>query len=170
MPSIEDLVIGESCDELEVSGVEEHRQVVFHMLRQATRTVDIVSRHLDRRLVDQRDLIDALRALATRNKRARIRLLVVDTGPLIRGEHRLVTLVKRLPTFFEIRGPGPDYRAFNSSFVIADGKASLYLQQAEQYTGEACFYDPVRAGELGRQFQKMWDSGLQDVNLRQMRI
>ena len=106
MPSIEDLVIGESRDELEVSGVEEHRQVVFHMLRQATRTVDIVSRHLDRRLFDQRDLIDALRALATRNKRARIRLLVVDTGPLIRGEHRLVTLVKRLPTFFEIRGPG----------------------------------------------------------------
>ena len=58
MPSIEDLVIGESRDELEVSGVEEHRQVVFHMLRQATRTVDIVSRHLDRRLFDQRDLID----------------------------------------------------------------------------------------------------------------
>lgn len=170
MPNIEEFIVGESRGEIEVSGLEEHRQVVYHMLRQAKRTVDVVSRHLDRRLFDQRDLIDVLRTLAVKNKRARIRLLVIDTSPLVRGDHRLVTLVKRLPTFFEIRGPGPDYRAFNSSFVIADGAASLYIQQAEQYHGEACFYDPIRAGELARQFQKMWDSGLQDVNLRQMRI
>mgnify|MGYP006441147035 CR=1 FL=1 len=170
MDEFSHLVLGESRDPFDLDGLENHRQVALRMVEQAQRSVDIMSRHLDRRLFDQTEFVGELRRLALANRRALIRLLIIDTGPVIRGDHRLVTLAKRLPSFFEMRGPGRDHRNHLSSHIVVDGTGSIFRQHGDLYLGEVCFHDTVRASELTRRFQKIWDHGNQDVNLRQMRI
>lgn len=168
---VEPPILGETRETIDLDGLDLQREALAHMIRQTRRTVDVVSRDLDRRLFDQSDLLDSLRRIALGNRRASVRLFVMDTGALVRREHRLATLVKRLPSFFEVRGPGSaDQRKFNAAFVVADQTGVIYRPRADLYVGEVCFHDPIRAGDLTRQFDKMWEAGVPDMNLRQMRI
>ncbi|NKC13347.1 MAG: hypothetical protein GKR94_14490 [Gammaproteobacteria bacterium] len=140
------------------------------MMQQARARVDWVSRNLDRRLFDERELVAAFKNLAFTRRHLRVRMVVMDTGPLVRQDHRLVSLVKRLPTYFSIRGPNRDHKHFNASLVIIDRTGYIYRPHSDLYAGQVCFNDPVRAGELTRQFDEIWEAGQPDVNLRQMTI
>ena len=153
---LQSLVLGKDRETYEVDSLEEQRAALSHMLGQARQRVDVLSRDLDRRLFDQSDVVDSLRRLALGNRRCRVRLFVMDTGALVRSEHRLATLVKRLPTYFEIRGPTHiDQRRFNAAFVIVDRMGCIHRPHADLYSGEVCFRDPMRAEDLTRQFDKV---------------
>lgn len=162
--------LGEQHEATDLDGLERHREALNAMINQGRQRVDIVSRDLDRRLFDQNEVIEGLRQLALGNRRCRVRLLVIDTGALVRREHRLMSLVKRLPSYFEVRGPGQDHKSFNAAFVVVDRTGCIYRPQGNLYVGEARFNDPVRSDELTRRFDKLWEAGTPDVSLRQMRI
>jgi hypothetical protein len=164
------LVLGETGTTLDLDGLQVQRDVLLRLVQQGRSRVDLISRSLDRRLFDDAALISAFRSLALGTRHARVRMLIVDTGPLIRQEHRLVNLVKRLPTYFSIRGPSRDHKNFNTSFVLVDKTGYIHRPQSDLYFGQVCFNDPVRTGELTRQFNEIWEAGQSDVNLRQMVI
>jgi hypothetical protein len=61
-------------------------------------------------------------------------------------------------------------RTTNNEYVLVDGEGFIYRQNHEIYEGCANFRDVTENNRLGRQFLSGWESGLQDPNLRQLKI
>ncbi len=170
MRALETLRLGETPDPVQVATREEAAAVALTLARQARRTLDLVSRHLDPWLYDREEFVEAVKHLALGSRRALIRVLVQDVDPVLRDGHRLVALAQRLPTFLQIRVPAPQFREFNQAFLVADGVGYLHRELADRFEGRASFHEPATARDLLRVFQPMWEAAQPDPNLRALRV
>jgi len=160
----------DSSERVAVRDLEQLRDLSERLARQARRSIDLVSRDLEPRIYDQNGFIDAVRALATRGRGVRIRLLVHSVEAVVAADHRLLELSRRLSSFIEIRKLGEEDGNFNEAFLIADGSGYIHRPQSDRVEGEACLYDRLRARELVRIFTELWDRSASDPNVRRLHI
>ncbi len=170
MDSLDNLVLGKSPELIELHASEQNLAATTVLVRQATRSVEIVSRQLESAVYDQAELLAAVRRLVLDHRRARVRILVSDPEPLIKDGHRLLALALRLSSFMEIRVLCPEDQDFNQAFLIADQTGYIRRELADRYEGVACFNDRAKAGEMARLFNQLWEPAIQDPNLRQVRL
>jgi predicted GNAT family N-acyltransferase len=149
---------------------DEFARVITAMCGQARQSIQIMSPLLDHKIFDKPELYEICSALARRNKYTRIEILVYDPHRVIKNGHALLDISRRLPSSIAIRIVHPELRSSNHEYVLADESGLIYRQDAEQYEGYANFRDKTEANRLRRQFRSAWESGLQDSNLRQLKI
>ena len=70
--------LGKTTEELVAGTSDELLEIALAMARQCQRTLDLCSRHLDPKLFEHADFIEAVRQLARRSARSRIRLMVLQ--------------------------------------------------------------------------------------------
>jgi hypothetical protein len=166
----EHFVLKEDTESVDIDTSEACRLAALSMVRQAARSVEIVTRHLDPQMYDNADFCDAVSQLVVGSRRARVRALVRDTEPVIKNGHRLVPLSQRLPTFIELRVPAKEYDDYNAAFLIVDGTGIIYRRLSDRFEANVNFNNPRMAGELARQFEEMWQTAAPDVNLRRSHL
>ena len=162
----EHFVLKKDSQAVAIDTSEACRLAALSMARQAARRIDIVSRQLDPRMYDNRDFCDALRKLVTSSRRARVRVLVRHSDPVVKRGHRLVTLSQRLSSFIEMRVPADDFHDYNAAFLIVDGAGVIYRTLSDGFKGTVNFNNPLMARDLSLQFEAMWQTALPDANLR----
>lgn len=146
------------------------RVAALSMARQAARSIDIVSRQLDPPIYDDAGFCEAVSRLVTGSRRARVRVLVRNTEPVVKGGHRLVALAQRLTTFIEIRVPAKEYDDYNAAFMVVDSAGVIYRALSDRYEANVNFNDPRSAQDLSRQFEEMWQTATPDANLRRAHL
>ena len=149
---------------------EECRLAALSMARQAARSIDIVSRDLDPRIYDNQEFCDAVSDLVVGSRRARMRALVRNTDAIVKGGHRLLNLAHRLSSFIEIRVPAREYDDYNAAFLVVDAAGLVSRLHSDRFEATVNFADPRTAGELGRQFEEMWQTASPDSNLRRTHL
>jgi hypothetical protein len=165
-----DYVLGEHRDKLTPNTCEQHAALATSMVQQASRTLVMVTRHLDPRITNNPAFCEAVKTLALRSKLSRIRMLIRDVEPLMKDGHCLLELTRRLTSFMEIRMQGKDYREFNEAFLVVDATGYLHRRHGDRYEGVACFNDMLGARELNKRFQEMWDASVIDPNLKRLHL
>ena len=146
------------------------RLATLSMVRQATRSIEIVSRQLDPQIYDNRDFCEAVTQLVTTSRRVRVRALLRYTEPVVKHGHRLVTLSHRLSTFIEMRVPAREFDEYNAAFLIVDGAGVIYRTLSDGVEATINFNGARMAQELSRQFESMWQSASPDANLRRSHL
>ena len=162
--------LGHDADQFPIRTLEELRAVSQDLLEQARLTVDVMTRDLDRRIYDDDDCLAALRAIAVRHRKARIRILARELDTAIRHDHRLIELARRLSSFIEIRRLGEDHKDYNEAFLLADGTGVIYRGQANRFEGWASYHQPLKARELQKMFDEAWEQAIVDPNMRRLHI
>lgn len=145
-------------------------RVCVSMVEQCARYLTIVSRHLDRPLYDNDAFADAVKSLALGNRRAEIRLLVIDSRPLVTTGHRLIELANRLPSFVSLRAPARQHRTFNEAILLADNCGYVHRQFSDRFEATASFNDKRVVAGLSDQVSEMWERGVPDTNFRRLHI
>jgi predicted GNAT family N-acyltransferase len=163
-------VLGETAGLLLLRREDEFRHVIMAMAGQATQSLKLHSPLLDHKLFDRPELYEALSALARRNKYTRVEILLYDSHRVVKNGHALVEIARRLPSSIGIRIVHPELRHMNHEYLLADDSGLVYRQDIENYEGYANFRDVTECNRLKRQFRAAWESGLQDPNLRQIKI
>lgn len=163
-------IVGETAEEFAVERADDLYEVQLSMLRQARRTVDLVSRHLDPRLYDTEDVVAAVKAVALSSSRAQIRLLILDPTPVVSQGHRLLALASRLSSFIHLRVPAPEHKEFNEAWLVVDNKAYAHRRFSDRYEAAVNFKDPRLASQLTNRFEELWQRGLHDPNLRRLHL
>lgn len=152
----------------------ESRQELFlittNILARTTRSLDIVSRHLDPFVYDQTETVDAIKAMALANRQAQIRLVVTDLRPVLSQGHRLLDLAQRLTSFISIKVPGKSHKNFNEALLIADNNAYIYRPFADRYEGEAHYQNRGKARDLKSRFNDLWEKADTHPGLRRLHI
>ena len=163
-------LLGETSGLLLLRREEEFRRVVMALAGQARQSIMLLSPNLDHRLFDRPELYEVLSALARRNKYTRIEILLYDSHRVVKHGHALLELSRRLSSSIAIRIVHPELRHANHEYLLADDSGLMYRQDIENYEGYANFRYVTECNRLKRQFRAAWESGLQDPNLRQLKI
>lgn len=166
----ERFLLKEDSESVDIDTSEACRMAAVSMARQAARSVEIVSRNLDPHMYDNADFCDAVTQLVIGSRRARVRALLRDTNRVVKGGHRLVPLAQRLASFIELRVPAQEHDEYNAAFLIVDGTGVIYRRLSDRFEASVNFNDPRFAGELGRQFEEMWQTAVPDINLRRSHL
>jgi hypothetical protein len=101
-----------------------------------------------------------LRRIATSGRGAEIRLILGDPAAALRSGHRLIDLVQRLPSAFQVRTPTEEEgnEAKNgSSWLLNDGYGYLFQPDADRLEGRAALHDGPGQAPLLLQFDQMWE-------------
>lgn len=115
--------------------------------------------------------LDELRRIATSGRSALIRVLLHDPEAALRNDHRLITLVQRLPSAFQIRMPVDEVDlAWRSACLLNDVGGYLFLPEAERPQGRAARSDRANATPLQQHFNEVWDRSERASMLQQLDI
>ena len=140
------------------------------LTQQATRRIDILSKHLDPGVFDNPDFIDALKQVSISSKFTKIRILLNDSDPMTKNGHRIIDLIQQLTSSIEVRQISEEYKSYNEAFSLFDGKGVIYLRYADRYDGFANFDRPRLVTELSNFFNEVWEHSVPDSNLRRLHI
>lgn len=140
------------------------------MVERARRSVDIFSRQLDPLLYDNAEFADSLRALIVGSRRARVRVLLREVGPVVTRGHRLIELAQRLSSFMEIRIPALEHQDVADAWLVVDGSHYLHRRSGERHEATAGFDDARRARQLTFRFDEIWARAQPDLNLKRLHL
>ena len=140
------------------------------LTQQTSRSIDIISRHLDPGIFDTPDFIEAIKKLSISSKFTKIRILIKDSEPMTQNRHRIIDLIQQLTSSIEVRKISEEYKSYDGAFSLFDGKGVIYLRHSDRYEGLANFNRPRLATELSNFFNEVWEHSAPDANLRRLHI
>jgi len=155
---------------LTLTTVEQNRTISIELVKQAHYQLDIISRDFDHALYDNDDFYDAVKQLATKSPKTKIRILINDSEKSVKQGHRLVKLARKLTSFIEIRVQGKQFKEFNEAWLIIDNKAWLRRRLADQYPAEVECSAARQLKNIAITFDSMWNEANNDPNLRQLSL
>ncbi len=136
---------------------------VTTLLEQTRWRLDVLSHDLLPGLLEQAEIIERLRRLATRGRHSRIRFLSRDTEWTARNGHALIPLLQRLPSIMQTRLAEPDHCSRPHWLMLADGH-HLLLQ--EDMGGTPVMQPENQARIWQERFDECWEHALPDPHLR----
>ena len=162
--------LGRTDETVKLELREESQAAITRMAQQCSRSIDIISRDLDPDLFDTAEFLDAVRAMILNNRRARVRLLVMDPKKIVSKGHRMVELARTLSSFIEFRVPSAEHRDFNEMLMVADNTGYLHRLNPDRFEATVNFNDKLVSKHLMLEFDEMWSKSTTDSNLRKLTI
>ncbi len=144
--------------------------LVVELCESASRHLLIQSPRLDYEVFDNAPLVEAISALARSSRQTEVKILINDSRALVARGHRLVGLMRRLPTSVRIRklAEHPDWNG--ETVVIRDYDGVLYKPGDADHAG---FYEPDSRASTRRHlelFNDLWRCSVEDVELRALSL
>ena len=167
---LSEMVLGEPSEPIELGTREDNRAAALELVRQARRSLELMSRDLDPHVYDNPAFVDAIKAFVLNSRRARVRILIRDVSHIVKDGHRLVELCYRLPSYLAIRTLAREHENYNSAFLIADGVGTLYRTHADRFEGSVNFDDKGSAEDLLNLFDEMWEHADAHPDLRRLSL
>jgi hypothetical protein len=154
-----------------MAAAELHAETLATLLATARHEASIYERRVDGEVFDDERVLAAIRALATRGRGARIRLLVHDTARLTVEAPRLLALAQRMTSSISIRSPheAPDL-AYASAFTLVDVGGLLFRPEAERHEGRGAGTEVGEHARLQSYFDGVWERSTPAAALRRIDI
>lgn len=162
--------LGENSDDIVLESRHDNVAAALALIGQARSSIDIFTRDLEPRVLDNSEFSDALKNFALTSPHTKIRILVNEPDMAVKDGHRLIHLARRLTSYFEIRKTHADYAMNPAAFLIADERGILLRSVATYYAGIANFNAPLKANELLRFFDDAWIHSRQYTEFRRLYI
>lgn len=137
---------------------------------QSRRQLRLLSESLEPSLFDTPAFADALSELARGHRQSEIRLLVVDSRPLVERSHRLLELQRRLPSSIHLRRVGETAETLREAWLIADGRGVLCFDQREPASAWADYNNGPLAEDFRSRFDDLWNRAEQIPELRLLNL
>ena len=163
-------ILGSTEGEWIVTTNADNRLAALSLIKQTQRSLFICSRTLDTPIYDDVEIVAEISRVARRSRFSDIRILVQNSGPIVKTGHHLVELAYQLPSLVHIRTHGEEFQGFNEAFLVADHTGIIYRRNAERFEGIVMFHAGGKAGELVKQFEAIWNKSSPDPNLRRLSL
>ena len=151
-----------------ITGESDHLQLLRALADQATRRFWIYDTTLSHGLYDDHFLTEALSRLARRSRHSDIRFLIHDDYPLVKRRHRLVQLMRRLPSRISLGLVNTSYPYGDRPCVLVDDSGVVIRHDFDNIEGFANFSAPRRVRPFGEDFERAWEYSRESIELRQL--
>lgn len=168
--AVADCVLGETQDTLSCATRAENQQALVCLASQVRQAVAIYSRTLSPDLYGSADFVAAIRQMILGSRFASVRIVIVETGPLVQQRHRLLGLALNLSSFIQLRRAPERCRNDDHEYIILDETAWLHRDSSTRFESRLCFNDRFRCRTMLEKFNPLWEESVPDSNLRKLNI
>ncbi len=132
--------------------------VAVAIISAARRGLWIYTRELDPGLLDDPEVLTAMRRFGTAGRGNEARILLQDATTPQRSHAPLLALAQRLPSIFLFREVvDPVDRAYPSAFIANDSSGFYFRGLGHRFDGEADLHAPGRARQLRAALDRVWE-------------
>ncbi|MET0050946.1 MAG: GNAT family N-acetyltransferase [Candidatus Thiodiazotropha sp.] len=162
--------LSESDERFSLRHLEDHQIHTTRLIRQARRTLCVLSLDLDPLVYEQPVCLDAIKQLALRSRYSQIRILLQDNRRVVQQGHRLVDLAQRLTSAIEIRKPADEHIDVEENFLFVDNCGYLHRPRRDNLIATACYNDRVRVKRMAELFDEIWANAVPDRELSRLHL
>lgn len=156
--------------EIILTELQEQAEAVIKLANTARQRIWILSHELEPEFYDQAEFISICKDLVISHSQCHIRLLIQNNENLRRMDHRLLSLMNRLPSSIELKVCHQEYRNHPETFMLTDDQG-LFLKRTPGRSKATLYMDNHLINEdYARLFQTIWDHSEYDITLRQLSI
>ncbi len=163
-------MLGVTGECIQIDTRQKNRDAIFKLISSAQNQISIISRYLDPTIFNSEGFIDNASEFVRRTKTANIRILVHDTNPIVKNNHRVLSLSQRISSKIQIRTICNDFSQYNKSFLVADTTGYIYNIKSDLYDAEVNFNDTDKSKELAETFKNIWELSQQEAEVRRLCI
>lgn len=145
-------------------------EVLLDLLRACDHELAIWSRNLEGPLLDNDTKLEEIKQIAVAAPRPEIRILLTDSMPAVKNDHRLLKLAQRLPSAIRIRRPCKHHQEYVPAFVVADRQHSIFREFGDRPEGVLQPYNRLEARRLMEFFDEAWEQSEVDPDLQHLDI
>ena len=156
--------------EIILSELKEQADAVIKLAETARQRIWILSHALEPEFYDQTEFISICKNLVISHSQCHIRLLIQNNENLRKMDHRLLSLMNRLPSSIELKVCHQEYRHHPETFMLTDDKG-LFLKRTPGRSKAFLYMDNRLVNEeYSRLFQSIWDQSDHDITLSQLSL
>jgi hypothetical protein len=152
---------------LVISSLEELRAAVDAVAGRAQRLMSIYTPDLEPDLYDQNGFLEIVKRFVLARRFAKVRVLLSDSGRLLRDNNRFVAMGRRLTSCIDIRPAMEPVKQRASGYLIADDRAIVYRVHPDRWDGVADLNNPPVARQYLDEFDEIWHASSPDELARQ---
>ena len=150
-----------------ISSLEEMRAAVDAVAGGAQRLMSLYTPDLEPDLYDQNSFLEIVKRFVLARRFAKVRVLLSDSGRLLRDSNRFVAMGRRLTSCIDIRAVVAPARQRACGYLIADDRAIVYRVHSDRWDGVADLNNPPVARQYLDEFDEIWHASAPDEQLRQ---
>jgi hypothetical protein len=150
-----------------ISSLEEMRAAVEAVAGSAQRLMSIYTPDLEPDLYDQNGFLEIIKRFVLARRFAKVRVLLSDSGRLLRDNNRFIAMGRRLTSCIDIRPATGDARQRACAYLIADDRAIVYRVHPDRWDGVADLDNPPIARQYLDEFDEIWHASSPDALSRQ---
>ena len=150
-----------------ISSLEEMRAAVDTVAASAQRLMSIYTPDLEPELYDQNGFLEIVKRFVLARRFAKVRVLLSESGRLLRDNNRFIAMGRRLTSCIDIRPAVGALKQRAAGFVIADDRAIVYRVHADRWDGVADLNNPPVARQYLDDFDEIWHASALDEHTRQ---
>lgn len=145
-----------------ISSLEEMRAAVDAVAAGAQRLMSIYTPDLEPDLYDQNSFLEIVKRFVLARRFAKVRVLLSDSGRLLRDNNRFIAMGRRLTSCIDIRPAATQVRQRAAGYLIADDRAIVYRVHADRWDGVADLNNPPVARQYLDEFDEIWHASSPD--------
>lgn len=149
-----------------ISSLEEMRAAVDAVAANAQRLMSIYTPDLEPDLYDQNSFLEIVKRFVLARRFAKVRVLLSDSGRLLRDNNRFIAMGRRLTSCIDIRpalmAGRPRNAAQPGGYLIADDRAIVYRVKMDRWDGVADLNNPPVARQYLDEFDEIWHASAID--------
>ncbi|HUQ11477.1 MAG TPA: hypothetical protein VM146_14270 [Steroidobacteraceae bacterium] len=154
-----------------ISSLEEMRAAVDAVAASAQRLMSIYTPDLEPDLYDQNSFLEIVKRFVLARRFAKVRVLLSDSGRLMRDNNRFIAMGRRLTSCIDIRPavaqPKSASKSTAGGYLIADDRAIVYRVKMDRWDGVADLNNPPVARQYLDEFDEIWHASAPDDLARQ---
>lgn len=154
-----------------ISSLEEMRAAIDAVAAGAQRLMSIYTPDLEPELYEQNSFLEIVKRFVLARRFAKVRVLLSDSGRLLRDNNRFIAMGRRLTSCIDIRPAVALVKRANGypgAYLIADDRAIAYRVHLDRWDGVADLNNPPVARQYLDEFDEIWHASSPDEQSRQV--
>ena len=150
-----------------IATLEDMRAAVDAVAASAQRLMTIYTPDLEPDLYDQNGFLEIVKRFVLARRFAKVRVLLSDSGRLLRDNNRFIAMGRRLTSCIDIRPAVGVAQQRACAYLIADDRAIVYRVHPDRWDGVADLNNPPIARQYLDEFDEIWHASSADELARQ---
>jgi len=151
-----------------LSTMPEVRDASLKVAKSAQRLLSIFTQDLEPQVYGEEPFLEAIKRLVLARSYAKVRVLLADPSRAMVDNNRFLACARRLTSCIDMRSMSAEYPASAGAFIIADDRALVFRLQADRWDGISDMNDPANARRYLNFFDEVWQTSMQESQMRQM--
>ena len=153
-----------------LQSLQDLRQHAVSIFASAKQKIQVYSRNLDPRILNNRDIEQAITRFVRSSRFVQVELLITDERNLQGVDHRLVSLAQNFTSFIKIRVIPKDYHENYFAYYLIDGRRIIYRNNADRFESEVHQLPSSLIKQKSKYFDEVWQQSSPASHLRALHL